>query len=276
MRERNVVVTGAGSGIGAATSRAFAAEGARVALLDRDGAAVRSIAAGLEADGATVLALECDVSRRAECDSAIRTVCDAWGGVDVLVNNAGITQLGRVLDTDVDVIRRVLEVNFFGAVHCTSAALPSLLERRGRIVVMSSIAGFAPLATRAAYAASKHALHGFFESLRAEHRAEHGAKELGVTMVCPSFVRTAIGQRALGPDGKRADVSARTGIRGEIEPEQVANAIVEAVRKGRDRVLVPRQALLAWWVSRLAPRAYERIMLRRIAQPEASTRSPAA
>ncbi len=270
MRGRNVVVTGAGSGIGAATSRAFAEAGARVALLDRDAMAAQSIAADLEADGQTVLALECDVSRSAQCDAAIGAVCDTWGGVDVLVNNAGITQLGYVVDTDVEVIRRVLEVNFFGAVHCTSAALPSLLERRGRIVVMSSIAGFAPLATRAAYAASKHALHGFFESLRAEHRADG----LGVTLVCPSFVRTAIGERALGPGGELVGVAARTGIRGEIEPEQVADAIVEAVHKHRDLVLVPRQARLAWWVSRIVPGAYERIMLRRMAPPEAATDEP--
>ena len=260
MRERNVVVTGGGSGIGAATARAFASEGARVALLDLDGAKARSLAAEIRNGGAPVLPIECDVSKPLECDAAVRAVGDAWGGIDVLVNNAGITHVGRVLETEVDVVRRVLEVNFFGAVHCTRAALPSLLERRGRVVVMSSIAGFAPLATRAGYAASKHALHGFFESLRAEHRAEG----LGVTMVCPSFVRTAIGDRALGPSGEVAGEGARTGVRGEIEPERVADAIVLAVRAGRDLVFVPRRARLTWWVSRLAPGVYERLMLRRM------------
>lgn len=262
MRERNVVVTGAGSGIGAATARAFAAAGARVALLDRDNANVRSLAGQLEESGASALAMQCDVTRQDDCDAAVRGVCDAWGGIDVLVNNAGITHVGPVLDTKVEVIRRVLEVNFFGAVQCTAAALPSLLERRGHIVVMSSIAGFAPLATRAGYAASKHALHGFFESLRAEHRDEG----LGVTMVCPSFVRTAIGDHALGPAGEVAGV--RTGVRGEIEPEQVAAEIVLAVQQERDRVFVPRQAWLAWWVSRLAPGIYERLMLRQLRTPD--------
>ena len=264
MRECNVIVTGAGSGIGAATSRAFAERQARVALLDLDGAAARALATELERNGATVLPIECDVSSQADCAAAVRAICDAWGGIDVLVNNAGITQLGRVLETEVDVIRRVLEVNFFGAVNCTKAALPSLLERRGRIVVLSSIAGFAPLATRAAYAASKHALHGFFESLRAEHRADG----LGVTMVCPSFVHTAIGDHALGPGGEVGSGRARTGVRGEIEPEQVADAIVLAARKGRRLVLVPGQARLAWWVSRLAPVSYERLMLRQLRDPE--------
>lgn len=270
MRGRSVAITGAGSGIGAATSRAFAAEGARVALLDRDGAAVRTLAEELSAGGATALAIECDVTQPADCENAVRAIQEAWGGIDVLVNNAGITQLGRVVDSDPDVMRRVLEVNFFGALCCTRAALPSLLERRGRIVVLSSIAGFAPLATRAAYAASKHALHGFFESLRAEHRRDG----LGVTLVCPSFVRTAIGAHALGPHGETG--GARTGVRGEIEPAEVARAITRAVRRGRDLVLVPGQARLAWWVSHLAPGLYERLMLRRLRADEADLerRSP--
>jgi len=259
MRGRSVVITGAGSGIGAASSRAFAAQGARVALLDRDGAAARKLAAELEAGGTPALAIDCDVTRPDDCDAASQAVRAAWGGIDVLVNNAGITQVGRVIDSELDALRRVLEVNFFGAVHCTLAALPSLIERRGRIVVMSSIAGFAPLATRAAYSASKHALHGFFESLRAEHRGDG----LGVTLVCPSFVRTAIGEHALGARAQAA--GSRTGVGREIEPEQVARAIVRAVARGQDLLLVPGQARLAWWVSQLLPRVYERFMLRRMA-----------
>ena len=264
MPRRSVVVTGAGSGIGAATSRAFAAAGDRVALLDRDGAAVRALATRLEADGAPVLAIETDVARAADCQAAVQAVRSAWGGIDVLVNNAGITQVGRVIDTELEVLRRVLEINFFGAVHCTQAALPSLLERRGRIVVLSSVAGFAPLATRAAYAASKHALHGFFGSLRAEHRADG----LGVTIVCPSFVRTAIGEHALGPRGLEA--GERTGVDREIEPERVAAAIVRAVARDRDLLLVPGQSRVAWWVSQLLPGLYERLMLRRLRARAAS------
>lgn len=263
-----MVVTGAGSGIGAATARAFAAEGTSVALLDRDARSARSIAAELEAGGAAALALACDVTRPADCEAAVAAVLDAWGGIDVLVNNAGVTQLGRVIDSELDVMRRVVEVNFFGAVHCTLAALPSLLARRGRIVVLSSVAGFAPLATRAAYSASKHALHGFFESLRAEHRGD-----LGVTLVCPSFVRTQIGAHALGSRGETA--VSRTGVRGEIEPERVARAIVRAVRRRRDRVLVPAQARLAWWVSRAAPGLYERLMLRRLRRAGDARERPA-
>ncbi|MBW2234594.1 MAG: SDR family NAD(P)-dependent oxidoreductase, partial [Deltaproteobacteria bacterium] len=157
MRDRSVVVTGAAGGIGAVLARRFAEEGARVALLDRDEAGARARAAELEAAGAHALALGCDVTAEEDCRAALAAVTERFGGVDVLVNNAGITHLGLFRDTDVEVLRRVMEVNFFGAVNCTKMALPSLLERRGRIVVLSSVAGFAPLASRTGYSASKHA-----------------------------------------------------------------------------------------------------------------------
>lgn len=258
MSGRSVLVTGAGSGIGAATARAFADEGDRVALLDRDGSAARARAGELEARGARVLAIEGDVTRPDDCQAVVRRLRGAWGGIDVLVASAGITQVGRALDTDEAVLRRVFEVNFFGAVHCALAALPSLLERRGRIVVISSVAGFAPLATRSGYAASKHALHGFFDSLRAEHRGDG----LGVTLVCPYYVRTSIGEHALGPHGELGGL--RNGVGREIEPERVANAIVRGVARERDLLLVPGRSHLAWWISRLAPGLYERLMLRQL------------
>ena len=179
--------------------------------------------------------------RRADCEAAVAEVVETWGGIDVLVNNAGITHLGLFRDTDVDVIRRVVEVNFFGAVNCTKAALPSLLERHGQIVVTSSVAGVAPLATRTGYAASKHALHGFFDSLRSEHRGDG----LGVLIVCPSFVDTKIGDRALGVDGGSAPAGARTGVQTPVPPEDIADAVVDAARRDRRLLLVPREARLA-------------------------------
>jgi NAD(P)-dependent dehydrogenase (short-subunit alcohol dehydrogenase family) len=230
-----------------------------VALLDVDAEGAQRVASGLGAGAGEALALRCDVTSDADCGSAIEAVERAWGGIDVLVNNAGITHLGLFRDTEVEVLRRVMEVNFFGAVRCTKAALPSLLARRGRIAVLSSVAGFAPLATRSGYAASKHALHGFFASLRAEHRRDG----LGVTLVCPSFVRTQIGSRALGPDGRPGGVGARTGVRRELEPEVVAEAIFRGVEKGRRVVLIPAEARLSRWRAALWPAGYDALMLRR-------------
>jgi NAD(P)-dependent dehydrogenase (short-subunit alcohol dehydrogenase family) len=254
-----VVITGAGTGIGAALARRYARAGARVALLDRDGEAAAAKRAELEAEGAAALALRCDVTSRDACRTAIEQIVASWGGIDVLVNNAGITHVGLVRDTDPDVIRRVLEVNFLGAVYCTAAALPSLLERRGQVVALSSVAGFAPLATRAGYAASKHALHGYFGSLRAEHAGDG----LAITLACPSFVRTGIGERALGADGELAGADARSGVRHEIEPDAAAEIIFRSAERRRRMVFIGTESRLAWWVSRLWPSHYERMMARR-------------
>jgi NAD(P)-dependent dehydrogenase (short-subunit alcohol dehydrogenase family) len=260
LRGRTVVITGAAGGIGAALARRFAREESRLALLDRDPEGVHALASELESTGASALPLACDVTSMAGCESAMKSVVSATGGIDVLINNAGITHLGGFQDVEVDVLRRVMDVNFFGAVHCTKAALPSLLDRGGQIIVLSSVAGFAPLATRSGYAASKHALHGFFDSLRAEHRRDG----LRVMIVCPWFVDTRIGDHALGPDGAPAAPQARSGVRALASPEQVADAILEAAQQGRRLLLVPGRARLAYLVSRLAPRIYEGLMVRQL------------
>jgi len=250
----NVVITGGAQGIGAALAWRFGRVGHAVAVLDLDETAAEGLARELVVAGHRALGMGCDVTREPDCETAIARVLSAWGGVDVLVNNAGITHVGRIHDTDVRVLRRVLEVNFLGAVHATKAALPSLLARRGHVVAMSSVAGFAPLATRAGYVASKHALEGFFATLRSEH-ARDG---LRVTVVRPSFVRTGIGDRALGPDGRPA--GGRSGVRKEIAPEAAAATIVRGVERGRRVVWVGREARLAFWLERLGPRLYERLM----------------
>jgi NAD(P)-dependent dehydrogenase (short-subunit alcohol dehydrogenase family) len=255
----NVVITGAAHGLGAALARRFARAGSSVALLDVAPDAVAARADEIAGDGGRALGIGCDVTSFPACREALSKVTEAWGGIDVLVNNAGITQVGLVRDTEPEVIRRVLDVNFLGAVHCTRLALPSLLARRGRVVAISSVAGFAPLATRAGYVASKHALEGFFDTLRTEHTRDG----LRVTVVCPSFVRTDIGSRALGPDGELAGLHARTGVRNEVGPESAADTIFGGVVRGRRRVWVGREARLAWWLTRLWPAAYERMMIRR-------------
>jgi NAD(P)-dependent dehydrogenase (short-subunit alcohol dehydrogenase family) len=255
----NVVVTGAAHGIGSALASRFAGAGHAVAVLDVDSDAAEACAKRIQEDGGKAFALRCDVTAPSECDDAMSRVVHAWGGIDILVNNAGITHVGLVRDTEAAVLRRVVDVNLFGAVHCTQAALPSLLARRGRVVVLSSVAGFAPLATRAGYVASKHAVQGFFETLRTEHVVEG----LGVTIVCPSFVETGIGRRALGADGGAAGDGARSGVAHAVSPEQAAEAIFRGVERRRRIVWVGREARAAWWLNSLAPRIYEFLMLRR-------------
>ena len=253
LRGRGVVVTGAAGGLGTALCERYAAEGAKVAALDLDGAGAERLAARLRAKGAHAFALACDIAEEAACSAAIAEARAVLGGIDILVNNAGISARLLLRDATPAIARRVMAVNYFGALHATQAALASLVERRGQIIVVSSVAGFAPLVGRTAYAASKHALHGFFDSLRAEL---HGAG-VDVTIACPSFIATGIEASAPG--------AARRATGGdEATPEAIAAQIVAAAQRGARLCLPGRTARLAWWLSRVAPAAYERAMLRRV------------
>jgi NAD(P)-dependent dehydrogenase (short-subunit alcohol dehydrogenase family) len=267
---RTVVVTGAAGGLGRALCRCFGAAGAQVVALDIDGARAQALAADLQALGVAALGLACDVSDEAACRAAMARATEAFGGIDVLVNNAGISARCLLRDARPEVTRRVMAVNFFGAVMATHAALPQLIARQGQIIVVSSIAGFSPLVGPTAYAASKHALHGFFDSLRSELHGEG----VDILLACPSFIATGIEAAALGGDARTLGAPRQT-TGAEASPDEVARRIVRAAQT-RQRLCLPAPtARLAWWISRLAPRTYERLMLRRVgAEFDLSVRSP--
>jgi NAD(P)-dependent dehydrogenase (short-subunit alcohol dehydrogenase family) len=253
LRNKVVVITGGGGGIGRATAERCAARGARVALLDVDETGLAQVAAVIISRGGDVETAVCDIRDRDACTEAIRAVIARWGGIDVLINNAGISHDGAFATTDVDVIRRVMDVNFFGAVHCTDAALDSIVERRGTIVAISSVAGYAPLIRRTGYAASKHALHGFFDSLRAELRDDG----VNVLVICPAYADTAIDEHAIGADKRRKKTVGRL-----LSSAEVAQAVVSGVEQRRERVRLSWVAESSYWLWTLLPATYERIMRR--------------
>ena len=253
---RTVVVTGAAGGLGRALCLRFAAAGARIVALDRDAAVLQ----GLTFPGGTdALRVACDVSNEEDCLRAMAEARRAFGGVDVLINNAGITHRSAFAATRPEVIRRVMAVNFFGALHCTHAALADLVARRGMVIAVSSVAGFAPLVARTGYAASKHALHGFFDSLRTE------IEPLGVKvlLVCPSFISTGIERNALAGDGGSAR-HPQSIVGRRSTPEGMAERIFRAAVEERRLLLPDRVSRLSWWLSRLAPRFYERQMVKKL------------
>jgi NAD(P)-dependent dehydrogenase (short-subunit alcohol dehydrogenase family) len=256
---KSVLVTGAGGGLGRAIALRFAQAGAQIAALDKDATGVEGLRAEIENRGGQCLALPCDITDAEACDRAIAAVVQRFRTLDVLVNNAGVSQRSGFAVTDLAVIRRVMDVNFYGAVHCTKAALPHLVSARGLIVAVSSVAGYTPLIARTGYAASKHAMHGLFESLRTE-LAPAG---VDVMMVCPSFIATRIDRNALGGDGQPVR-HAQVTIGNPLSPDAVAARIFAGAERSRRLLLVGRTAWQAWWVSRLAPRLYEKLMARRL------------
>lgn len=258
-RDKVVVITGAAGGLGRSLCLRFGAAGARIAALDRDAESLQALARDLAVQGCEVHTQLCDVTDAAACAQAMQAIHARWGRIDVLVNNAGIAHRSAFAATRIEVIRRVMDVNFFGAVHCTHAALADLRAARGLLITISSVAGFSPLIGRTGYAASKHALHGFFDSLRAE-LADDG---VDVLLVCPSFIDTGIDRAALGGDGRPADHSRLTSGR-QATPDEVAQAILQAASHGKTLLLFSATARLAWWLSRCWPTRYAALMKRRL------------
>ena len=254
-----VVVTGAAGGIGAALCHRFGRSGARIAAVDRDAAGLDTLAAALATHGTDVATFACDITDAGQCVATMTQVVDRFGGIDVLINNAGITHRSAFADTQVGVYRRVMDVNFFGSVYCTKAAWESLRTRRGLIVVISSVAGFAPLLGRTGYAASKHALHGFFASLRTEAAGDG----VGVTIVCPSFTDTAIARSALDGDGS-VTTHPQSTLGKLARPEDVADAIYRAACRRQPLAVLSPVGKLARIVSALFPAYYERSMTARL------------
>jgi NAD(P)-dependent dehydrogenase (short-subunit alcohol dehydrogenase family) len=258
-RNKVVVVTGAASGIGAAICDRYAREGASLILLDMDEAAVKAAADKLKTYGVNAEGYRCDVVREEECTAVIEQVIDHHGGIDVLVNNAGITQRSAFVDTDISVYRKVMEVNFFGSLHCTKAAINSLIKRKGVVIVIESLAGVSPLLGRTGYCASKHALHGFFTSLRSEIR-ETGVH---IMLVCPGFVETNLQTRALGGDGK-VTTHPQSVVGKPTSAAKVAEDIFKGAQLRKPLLVLTPVGKLSYWISRLFPTLYERMMARQL------------
>ncbi len=254
-RGKVVVVTGAASGIGLAICKRFAQAGSVLGFLDMDAGRLQAVEKTFLEEGTPCVSVPCDVSRQDACAKAIDQVLKRFGSIDVLVNNAGITQRSAFVDTDIAVFEKVMAVNFFGSLYCTKAAIHSLIERKGLIIVNESIAGIAPLLGRTGYSASKHALHGLFTSLRTEIRGTG----THVMVVCPGFVETNLQTRALGADGSVTN-HPQSRVGGQQTPEMVADIIYRGALKRKNQLVLTPVGKLTWWMSRLVPPLYERIM----------------
>ena len=249
-------ITGASSGIGEAAALAFAREGARLVLSSRRPEELERVRHTCERPDEHVV-VPLDLARSETFPAAIAEVLARCGQVDVLINNGGVSQRALATDATLEVERALMEVDYFGPVALTKAVLPSMRARRaGRIVVVSSVMGYVGTPGRSTYAAAKHALHGYFDSLRAEVWRDG----IGVTLVCPGYVKTAVSDNAVGPRGEKHGRTDDTHMSG-ISPEKCAAAIVRAVANGREEIYVGREAY-AIYVKRFLPWLFSRIVRR--------------
>jgi NAD(P)-dependent dehydrogenase (short-subunit alcohol dehydrogenase family) len=196
-KDKVVIVTGASSGIGEAIAREFARNGSRVVLAARSEERLSVITDSINSTGGKAIFIKTDVSIEADCKQLIEKTVEKFAGINILVNNAGLSMRAAFPDVEIKVLRRLMDVNFWGTVYCTKYALPYLLKSKGSLIGISSVAGFHGLPGRTGYSSSKFAMHGFLETIRIENLK----KGLHVMILAPGFTSTEIRKHALTADG---------------------------------------------------------------------------
>ena len=248
-------ITGASSGIGEALAAAFAREGATLVLSSRRATELERVRSGL-ARPSEHFCLPLDLAQSGSFPAAAAQVVEKFGRVDILVNNGGVSQRALAAEMPLEVERAMMEVNYFGAVALTKAVLPRMLARgEGHVVVISSVMGYVGVPGRSTYAASKHALHGYFDTLRAEVWRS-GVK---VTLICPGYVKTKVSENALGARGEKHGVTDATHVRG-ITAERCAEETLRAIARGKEEISVGGAETWAITLKRFLPGVASRVM----------------
>jgi short-subunit dehydrogenase len=255
-----VIITGASTGIGEELAYRYAARGASIVLSARRESELERVAAGVRALGGNALTVAADVAQQDDCRRIIDRAVSQFGRIDTLINNAGMTMWAKFADiADVSILARIMQVNYMGAVYCTHFALPHLRRSRGRLVGIASLTGLVGVPTRTGYAASKHAMRGFFDSLRIE-LADEGVT---VTMIYPGFVATGIRENATGADGQAAKIDPVN--RDEVmSVDECASLCMRAI-DARDREMVMTlKGKLGQWLKLIAPGVIDKMAKRAV------------
>ncbi len=243
------IITGASTGIGEELAYQLAQQGAHLVLASRRMDELERVAARVRELGARAAVVACDVANEKDCKHLMDFTVAEFGGIDTIVLNAGMTMWAKFADIkDMGIVERIMQVNFMGAVYCTHHALPHLTKSRGRIVGVASLTGLVGVPTRTAYAASKHAMRGFFDSLR----IELGGSGVSVTMIYPGFVATGIRENATGADGKAAKIDPVN--KDEVmSVEECASIMVHAIASRKREVVMTLKGKLGQWLKLIAP-----------------------
>lgn len=253
MKDKVIIITGGSSGIGKALAAKFGGEGAKLVITGRKKDQLESAADELKGYGITVTTVVADASVESDCARVVETAVKEYGRIDILINNAGISMRALFEDLQVEVFRKVMEVNFYGLVYTTKYALPYILRSQGSVVGISSVNGRRATPARSAYSASKFAMIGFLESLRSEvmDRGVH------VLTVCPGFTASNIRKSALTATGR---ITGETPMDEDelMRAEDVADHVYSAVMRRKRDVTLTLQGKLAVWLNVFFPRWMDR------------------
>jgi len=254
--DKTIWLTGASSGIGAALARALGEQRCRLILSARRAALLEQVAAGCQM--ADVRLLPFDLADHTATAAIVSEALAYWGDIDLLIHNAGVGQRGGAVETRLEVAKYIMDVNFFGPVVLTQSVLPRMIERgKGHIVVISSVLGRFHLPRRSFYVAAKHALHGYFDTLR----AEIGSRGIDITIICPGWVATDIAANALQADGRPYGKSGRPAEK-QMSAEKCARHILAAICRRRREVYIGGFEVYGRWVKLLWPTFFDRLVTR--------------
>jgi short-subunit dehydrogenase len=253
---KTFVITGASAGIGRELAIQLAQRKANLVLAARNQAALETTAEACIKAGGKAIAVPTDVTDSDTCRNLIENAVNSFGAIAGLVNNAGISMWSKFDQvTDLSIFEKIMRVNYLGAVYCTHYALPYLKDSQGLLVAISSLCGKTGIPTRSGYVASKHAMQGFFDTLRIELRNTG----VDVLVVSPGFVATDIRQRVLSADGKPIDASLSNEQQQAMPVEDCARQIVRAMQQRKRELVITRKGRLGLWLKLIAPELVDRI-----------------
>jgi len=265
MKEKVVIITGGSSGIGKALAFEFGGKGSKILITGRNQEELDGTVGALRVQGITAHALRADVTLPEDNKKMAEEAVRLYGRIDILINNAGVSMRAIFEDVDPVVIRKVMEINFFGVVYATKYCLPEIIRNRGSIIGISSIAGFRGLPARTGYSASKFALNGFLESLRTEmrHTGVH------VLTACPGFTASNIRKRSLTRDGSAQGASPRNEEK-MMTAEECATHVYRATVKRKRTLILTMEGKLAVFLNKWLPSLMDSIVYNAMRKEENS------
>jgi short-subunit dehydrogenase len=260
MKDKVVVITGASSGIGRALAYEYASRGAKLALAARRIDRLEELKRELNDND--IFICQTDVSKEEDCKTFIQSTAAYFGRIDILINNAGISMRALFADLDLDVIKKLMDVNFWGTVYCSKYALPYLLLTRGSLVGIISIAGYVGLPGRTGYSASKYAVRGFLDALRIENLKTG----LHVLVAAPGFTASEVRQVALVQDGSQQGETPRDESK-MMSAEECARRIVKAIdKRKRHLILTFVEGKLTVFLGKFLPHLLDRLTFKHMAK----------